>query len=76
MKKIIVPETGQGQDTEPEFDRKRRFANRVSVSVRCVDNWIRDRRIPFLKVGRAVLIPWREAVDTLKRQYRRNARGE
>ena len=70
------PDTGTGRNTEPELDRKARFAQRTSVSVRCVDNWIHDRRIPFLKINRTVLIPWREALDTLNRNYRLNARGE
>ncbi len=68
------PAPGLGLEEEPELDRKKRFAQRASVSVRCVDNWIRDSRIPYLKVGRAVLIPWREALETLKRNYRVNAR--
>ena len=61
---------------EPDLDRKARFAQRASVSVRSVDNWIHDRRIPFLKVGGTVLIPWREALDHLRRNYGINARGE
>ncbi len=76
MNEISVPETGPGRNSEPELDRKARFAQRASVSVRCVDNWLRDRRIPFLKIGRAVLIPWREALETLNRNYRLNARDE
>jgi excisionase family DNA binding protein len=72
----IVPTTGPGRNSEPELDRKRKFAQRASVSPRCVDNWLHDRRIPFLKVGRTVLIPWREALEKLKRDYQINARGE
>jgi len=68
--------TGSVRNIEPELDRKREFAKRVSVSVRSVDNWIHDRRIPYLKIGRTVLIPWREALETLNRNYRLNARGE
>ncbi len=76
MQENIAPDTGPGRKSEPEFDRKARFAQRASVSVHCVDNWIRDRRIPFLKIGRTVLIPWREALETLSRNYRLNPRGE
>ena len=61
--------------TDPELERKHQFARRVSVSVRAVDNWIRDRKIPYLKVGRTVLIPWKDALDELKRKYRLNATG-
>jgi len=76
MKVINTPETDLGSINEPELDRKKRFAQRASVSVRCVDNWLHDRRIPFLKIGRTVLIPWREALDKLKRDYQSNAFGE
>ena len=78
MKELVTiqPAAGVGHTAEPELDRKARFAQRASVSVRSVDNWIHDRRIPFLKIGRTVLIPWREALETLNRHYRLNARGE
>ena len=51
-------------------------SERKNPPVRCVDTWIRDGRIPFLKIGRTVLIPWREALETLNRDYRLNARSE
>jgi hypothetical protein len=72
--KEITPASGAGLAAEPELDRKPRFAERASVSVRQVDYWIHDQRIPYLKIGRTVLIPWREALETLNRNYRRNAR--
>jgi len=70
------PASGAGLESQPELERKARFAQRASVSVRCVDNWMHDRRIPFLKIGHTVLIPWREALETLNRNYRLSARGE
>jgi excisionase family DNA binding protein len=76
MNENITPDPGSGRNIEPELDRKRQFAQRASVSVRSVDNWIHDRKIPYLKIGRTVLIPWREALETLNRNYRLNARGE
>jgi hypothetical protein len=72
----IVPASGAGLAAESEFDRKKQFARRASVSARCVDNWLHDRRIPFLRINRTVLIPWREALEKLKRDYQINARGE
>jgi excisionase family DNA binding protein len=75
-KDTIEPASGAGLAIEPELDRKAHFAKRTSVSLRCVDGWIHDRRIPFLKIGRTVLIPWREALETLNRHYRLNPRGE
>lgn len=66
---------GLPQSPEPDLDRKRRFAQRVGVSPRCVDNWLHHRRIPFLRVGKVVLIPWKEAIDHLNRNYRITPRG-
>jgi excisionase family DNA binding protein len=74
MKDINAPGTGPCQNTEPELVRKRRFAEQTSVSNRTIDNWIRDGRIPFLRIGGVTLIPWREALETLNRNYRLNAR--
>ena len=54
MNENITPDPGSGRNIEPELDRKREFAKRASVSVRSVDNWIHDRRIPYLKIGRKV----------------------
>jgi excisionase family DNA binding protein len=76
MGEKTTPDAGAGRINEPEFDRKARFAQRASVSVRTVDNWIRQKRICYLKIGRTVLIPWREALETLNRNYRLNARHE
>jgi excisionase family DNA binding protein len=75
MNKLNLPAVGPGLQSEPYLERKRPFAHRTSVSVRCVDNWLKDHRIPFLKIGRTVLIPWREALETLNRDYRLDARG-
>jgi excisionase family DNA binding protein len=33
---------------------KQELANRCNVHLRTVDNWIFQRKIPYLKVGRAV----------------------
>ena len=61
---------------EPELDRKLKFADRVGISPRCLDNWLRDKKIPYLRVGKIVLIPWRDALAHLRRSYGINARGE
>ena len=60
----------------PDFDRKIEFARRVGISNRTCDNWIRHKRIPIVKVGRVVLIPWREAIAHLNQRYRIRAVGE
>ncbi len=73
---IVTIAPSSAAQIEPELDRKRRFAQRTSVSVRCVDNWLSQKRIPYIRVGRVVLIPWREALAHLNRNYRVNANGD
>lgn len=36
------------------FTDKRGIAERYGVSARCIDNWIKGRRIPHQKIGRLV----------------------
>jgi len=68
--------TGNSQLPEPDLDRKPRFAERAGISPRCLDNWLKLKRIPYLRVGKVVLIPWREALAHLRRNYGINPRGE
>ena len=68
--------TGKSQLPEPDLYRKRRFAECAGISPRCLDNWLKLKRIPYLRVGKVVLIPWREALAHLRRNYGINARGE
>ncbi len=72
------PDSGTGlhQSPEPDLDRKPRFAKRAGISPRCLDNWIHDKRIPYLRIGKVVLIPWREALEHLSRNYKVNADGK
>ena len=70
------PAPAAGHTDTSTFDRKKDFARRARVSDRLVDQWIQDRRIPYLKINRTVLIPWREALEALNRAYRINSRSE
>jgi hypothetical protein len=35
--------------------RRQALLRRYDISSRCLDNWIRQRRIPFIKIGRVML---------------------
>jgi len=61
---------------ELSFITKRIFAQRMSVSLRTTDNWLRLRKIPFCKFGKIVRIPWPEAREHCLRNYKINAHGE
>lgn len=41
-------------DGNREWSTKRELAHRYGVSIRCIDNWVYQGRIPSIKVGRVI----------------------
>jgi hypothetical protein len=35
--------------------RRQAIQKRYDISPRCLDNWMKERKIPFLKIGRVLL---------------------
>ncbi len=64
-----VPAVVQPQDVEPYID-KEEVAKRFGRSVRCVDNWMKRKLIPFFKVGRTVTFKWSEVEAHLSQHCR------
>lgn len=48
---------------------KRQLSPKIQKSPRTIDNWMRDGRLPFLKVGRTVLFSWPDVLAALKARY-------
>ncbi len=67
--------TGAAIETPPGFITKQVFSERMAWSLRTTDNLLRQRKIPFCKVGKICRIPWPEARDHVLRNYRINATG-
>ena len=57
---------------EPYID-KTEVARRLGVQVRTIDNWMRQGKIPFFKIGRAVKFKWSD-VDAFVHQRFRTVR--
>ena len=76
--KIIsqVAASGAALEPQPGFITKQDFSARMAWSLRTTDNLLRQRKIPFCKLGKIVRIPWPEARDHVLRKYRINASGE
>lgn len=55
--------------TKPEVARE------LKVTVRCLENWMRDRRIAYVKCGSAVRFT-REAVEAFKQASTVQAQSE
>ena len=63
--------------TIQEYETKAQVARRLSVSRRTVDNLMRARKLPFIKLSpKIVRFPKAEVDAYLARHYRVNAHGE
>lgn len=59
----------------PDLITKKVFAERTSMSVRSVEKLLQEKRIPAIRMTRKIVrIPWKEALDHLRRNYTINAR--
>jgi excisionase family DNA binding protein len=55
-----------------ELLEKPETASRLKVSKRTLDAWMRDGRVPFLKIGKTVRFRWPEVVAHLENKNRIN----
>tara|TARA_A100001037_G_scaffold303183_1_gene336580 strand:- start:657 stop:920 length:264 start_codon:yes stop_codon:yes gene_type:complete len=56
-------------DSSLKLVRKREIAEILGVSVRTIENWMNERRIPYLKVDRIVLFDPEKAKRAIISQY-------
>jgi len=47
-------------DTRDRLMRKEEIAQRLGVHPRSVDNWIRSRKLPYIRLGRCIRFRWRD----------------
>lgn len=60
-----------------EYLDKSQLARRLGISIRSVDNLVRSKRVPFVRLtGKLIRFPWSEVKQHLDRTCRVNARGE
>jgi excisionase family DNA binding protein len=52
---------------EAQLLTKGELARRLRVSARTVDNWMRSRRIPFIKAGKTVRFYWADVFEKLQK---------
>lgn len=63
-------QSGQPVTPAEGFIDKREVARRLKKTVRCLDNWMRDGRVVYYRVGRSVLFKWSEIEAHLAQNYR------
>ena len=63
--------------TAPDYETKSQVARRLNVSRRTIDNLMRQRRLPFIKLtSKIVRFPKAEVDTYLAQNFRANARGQ
>jgi predicted DNA-binding transcriptional regulator AlpA len=70
MKKSIDADGGALHATE-DLLVKRQVAAKIQRSVRTVDAWMRQGKLPYLKIGKTVLFRWPDVLEKLQ-QFRVN----
>lgn len=50
-----------------ELLTKAQLAQRLHKSPRCVEIWMRQRYLPYVKIGHSVLFNWADVLTALKR---------
>ena len=66
-----VPQNHQigAQQPEPYID-KAEVARRLRKQVRTIDNWMRDGKLPYFKIGRSVNFKWSDVEAYLAANFR------
>jgi len=59
-------------ESTDEILEKPETARRLKISTRTLDQWMRDGRVPFLKIGKTVRFRWTDVVTHLDQKYRVN----
>ena len=70
MNDTSVPQTAaQAQQPEP-YINKAEVARRLGKEVRTIDNWMRQGKIPYFKIGRSVNFKWSDVDAYMQTNYR------
>ena len=68
----LLAENSRGNSRD--WCTKQGLARRYGVSIRCIDNWVYQRRIPSVKIGRVIRFRIAYCDEALTRFERRAAR--
>jgi len=69
-----IPDNSSRPDEQ--YISKLEMARRMDVSSRTIEIWMREEKVPFVKIGRTVRFNWGDIREHLSRQQRLNAPPE
>lgn len=72
MNNALGNTTGLAAITADEILDKIETANRLKISTRTLDQWMRSKRVPFLKIGKTVRFRWADVLARLNENCRVN----
>jgi len=55
----------------PLIDKKE-LAKRLQVTPRTIETWMKEKRLPYMKMNRSVRFDWNDVLESLKRNYGHN----
>lgn len=58
---------GQILATEDGFLTKRELSLRLKKTPRCIENWMKRRYLPYIKIGHSVFFRWPDVIAALRR---------
>ena len=61
---LTPPLPSHSADTD-ELLTKRELAARLKKTPRCIEQWMRKRYLPYIKIGHTVLFRWRDVLEAL-----------
>jgi excisionase family DNA binding protein len=64
-----VPQTQTAPQPEP-YINKAEVARRLGKEVRTIDNWMRQGKIPYFKIGRSVNFKWSDVDAFMRERFR------
>ena len=70
-KAVVLIDVSQGISSGQNINEteilltKKELAQRLKKSVRSIENWMKLRYLPYIKIGHSVLFRWRDVVEAL-----------
>ncbi len=66
MVESVIP-AGSEERRDEELLTKQELASKLKKTPRCIELWMRQRYLPYIKVGRSVYFRWKDVLISLDR---------